>query len=162
MMRISCAGKREYLMSMIRTTWSRWLHPALRAIAVLGFAISATGPAAAAGGGAAQTDPGAMESKHFDSKGKLPSRHTIGRQEQLRGSLPFDDERDFEEQKRGFIASPGYKQIMAEAGHVAWDMGSYEWLLQGKGPTRSTRCADSTWRISASSKATRAGSFLTR
>jgi alkyl sulfatase BDS1-like metallo-beta-lactamase superfamily hydrolase len=119
-------------MSMIRTTWSRWLHPALRAIAVLGFAISATGPAAAAGGGAAQTDPGAMESKHFDSKGKLPSRHTIGRQEQLRGSLPFDDERDFEEQKRGFIASPGYKQIMAEAGHVAWDMGSYEWLLQGK------------------------------
>jgi alkyl sulfatase BDS1-like metallo-beta-lactamase superfamily hydrolase len=50
----------------------------------------------------------------------------------LRKSLPFGDERDFEENKRGFIAAPPYKQILAEAGHVAWDMGSYEWLLQGK------------------------------
>ena len=46
--------------------------------------------------------------------------------------LPFEDKRDFEEQKKGFIAAPKYKQIMAEAGNVAWDMGSYEWLLQGK------------------------------
>jgi alkyl sulfatase BDS1-like metallo-beta-lactamase superfamily hydrolase len=50
----------------------------------------------------------------------------------LRKSLPFGDERDFEENKRGFIAAPPYKQILAEAGHVAWDMGSYDWLLQGK------------------------------
>ncbi len=50
----------------------------------------------------------------------------------LRKSLPFKDKRDFEEQKRGFIAAPSYKQIMAEAGNVAWDMGSYGWLLQGK------------------------------
>jgi alkyl sulfatase BDS1-like metallo-beta-lactamase superfamily hydrolase len=34
--------------------------------------------------------------------------------------------------KKGFIAAPAYKQIKAEAGHVAWAMGSYEWLLQGK------------------------------
>ena len=47
-------------------------------------------------------------------------------------TLPFDDERDFLEAKKGFIAAPGYKQIMAEAGHVAWDIGSYEWLLQGE------------------------------
>ena len=46
--------------------------------------------------------------------------------------LPFDDKRDFEEAKQGFIAAPAYKQIMAEAGNVAWDMGSYEFLLQGK------------------------------
>jgi alkyl sulfatase BDS1-like metallo-beta-lactamase superfamily hydrolase len=43
--------------------------------------------------------------------------------------LPFDDKRDFEEAKKGFIAAPPYKQIMAEAGNVAWDMESYEWLL---------------------------------
>jgi len=49
----------------------------------------------------------------------------------LRATLPFDDERDFEEAKTGFIAAPPYKRIMAEAGNVAWDMGSYEFLLQG-------------------------------
>ena len=50
----------------------------------------------------------------------------------MRATLPFADKRDFEEANKGFIAAPEYKQIMAEAGNVAWDMGSYEWLLQGK------------------------------
>jgi alkyl sulfatase BDS1-like metallo-beta-lactamase superfamily hydrolase len=86
----------------------------------------------AAGGGGAVTDPGAMEGKHFDPKGKMPSKFTVEMQNKWRQSLPFDDKREFEEQKKGFIASPDYKQIKAEAGHVAWDMGSYEWLLQGK------------------------------
>ena len=47
-------------------------------------------------------------------------------------TLPFDDKRDFDEAKKGFIAEPPYKQIMADAGQVAWDMGSYQWLLQNK------------------------------
>jgi alkyl sulfatase BDS1-like metallo-beta-lactamase superfamily hydrolase len=70
--------------------------------------------------------------KHFHPKGKMPSKFTIELQNGQRKSLPFDDRRDFEEAKKGFIAAPDYKKIMAEAGHVAWDMGSYEWLLQGK------------------------------
>ncbi len=69
---------------------------------------------------------------HFHEKGKRPSRYTIEAQQQLRKSLPFSDRRDFEEQKKGFIAAPDYKQIMANTGNVAWDMGSYEWLLQGR------------------------------
>ena len=81
---------------------------------------------AAGGGDVVTSDP----SKHFDEKGKLPSKFTIEIQAGLRKSLPFEDERDFEEAKRGFIAAPDYKQIMAEAGHVAWDMGSYEFLLE--------------------------------
>ena len=36
------------------------------------------------------------------------------------------------EAKKGFIAEPPYKQIKADAGQVAWDMGSYQWLLQDK------------------------------
>jgi alkyl sulfatase BDS1-like metallo-beta-lactamase superfamily hydrolase len=72
------------------------------------------------------------ESKHFHPKGKLPSKFTIELQKSLRATLPFEDERDFEEARRGFIAAPPYKQIMAEAGNVAWDIGSYEFLLQGK------------------------------
>ena len=69
---------------------------------------------------------------HFHPKGKMPSRFTVELQNGLRKSLPFEDKRDFEEAKRGFIAAPAYKQIMAEKGNVAWDMGSYEFLLTDK------------------------------
>ena len=71
-----------------------------------------------------------MKDKHFDPKGKLPSRFTIDLQSFLRKTLPFEDKRDFEESQKGFIAAPPYKQIMAEAGNVAWDMASYDFLLQ--------------------------------
>ena len=83
---------------------------------------------AAGGGDVIATDP----TKHFHPKGKMASPYTVDLQKKMRQSLPFDDKRDFEEQKKGFIAAPDYKQIMADAGHVAWDMGSYEWLLQGE------------------------------
>jgi alkyl sulfatase BDS1-like metallo-beta-lactamase superfamily hydrolase len=89
---------------------------------VCAFASSAF---SAGGGGIVKADP----SKHFDPKGKMPSEYTIKLQEGLRATLPFDDKRDFEEAKKGFIAAPPYKQIKAEDGHVAWDMESYEWLL---------------------------------
>jgi len=82
----------------------------------------------AGGGGVITADP----TKHFDSKGKMPSKFTVELQNGLRKTLPFEDKRDFEENKKGFIAAPEYKQIMADAGHVAWDMGRYEWLLGGK------------------------------
>lgn len=91
------------------------------------FIYGMLSPSFAAGGGDVVTsDP----SKHFDAKGNPPSEFTIELQEGLRKTLPFEDKRDFEEAKRGFIAAPDYKQIMAEAGHVAWDMGSYEFLLE--------------------------------
>jgi alkyl sulfatase BDS1-like metallo-beta-lactamase superfamily hydrolase len=60
----------------------------------------------------------------------MPSKFTIELQNGLRKSLPFEDKRDFEEAKKGFIAAPTYKQIMAEAGNVAWDIGSYDFLLE--------------------------------
>ena len=70
--------------------------------------------------------------KHFDSNGKLPSTFTLELRKGVTATLPFDDKRDFDEAKKGFIAEPPYKQIMADAGQVAWDMGSYQWLLQDK------------------------------
>jgi alkyl sulfatase BDS1-like metallo-beta-lactamase superfamily hydrolase len=91
-----------------------------------------SGFAMAAGGGGVVADPGAMQGKHFDEKGKAPSSYTVELQNGLRKTLPFQDNRDFEESKRGFIAAPPYKTIMADAGNVAWDMGSYDFLLQGK------------------------------
>jgi alkyl sulfatase BDS1-like metallo-beta-lactamase superfamily hydrolase len=87
---------------------------------------------ASGGGGAAETDPNAMQGKHFDAKGKMPSQYTKELIKGQRSSLPFEDTRDFEESKKGFIAAPPYREIMADAGHVAWNMGSYDYLLQGK------------------------------
>jgi alkyl sulfatase BDS1-like metallo-beta-lactamase superfamily hydrolase len=72
------------------------------------------------------------QEQHFHPKGKPPSPFTIEMQQRLRKMLPLDDKRDFEEAKKGFIAAPTYKQIKAEAGHVAWDMASYQFLLDGK------------------------------
>ena len=69
---------------------------------------------------------------HFNSQGNAPSEFTITRQEALRESLPFEDQRDFEEHKRGFIAAPPYRQIRSESGDLVWDIGSYDFLLEGK------------------------------
>ena len=68
----------------------------------------------------------------FNSDSKPASVHTKRIIEELRASLPFSDERDFEEQQRGFLAAPSYKEIMADAGHVAWSMGKYEFLLEDR------------------------------
>jgi alkyl sulfatase BDS1-like metallo-beta-lactamase superfamily hydrolase len=100
-----------------------------RSMIILTVLLLTAGQSLAAGGGKiVAADP----TKHFDPKGKVPSRFTIELQNGLRKSLPFEDKRDFEEAKKGFIAAPPYKQIMAEAGHVAWDMGSYGFLLTDK------------------------------
>ena len=72
------------------------------------------------------------QEQHFDPKGKPPSQFTIELQQRLRAALPFDDQRDFEEARKGFLAAPPYKQIKAEAGHVAWNMGAYDFLLEGQ------------------------------
>ncbi len=51
-----------------------------------------------------------VNNEHFDPKGKMPSSLTIALQNGLRQSLPFGDQRDFEEVKKGFIAAPPYKR----------------------------------------------------
>ena len=62
---------------------------------------------------------------HFHPKGKAPSKFTLDVLKQARGGLPFGDTKDFEEQKKGFIAPMDDLKIMADAGHVAWDMGRF-------------------------------------
>jgi alkyl sulfatase BDS1-like metallo-beta-lactamase superfamily hydrolase len=70
---------------------------------------------------------------HFHPKGKPPSQHTIAALEQARKTLPFTDARDFEEQKKGFLAAPDSRKIMSNAGTVAWDMERFDWLAEGEG-----------------------------
>jgi alkyl sulfatase BDS1-like metallo-beta-lactamase superfamily hydrolase len=69
---------------------------------------------------------------HFNPKGFQPSSHTSSLQSALRDSLPFEDERDFEEAKRGFIAEPDSRQIIGAAGNIVWDMTRYDFLLTGE------------------------------
>ncbi len=100
----------------------------------LALAIASTGGAItiaqAAAGGAIVTAPTPSSGRHFDPNGSLPTTFTIELRKGIEATLPFEDKRDFDEAKKGFIAEPPYKQIKADAGHVAWDMGSYQWLLK--------------------------------
>jgi len=61
-----------------------------------------------------------------------PSEHTIENQGAVRKALPFEDTRDFDEHRRGFIAEPPYRRIEDASGNTVWDMGRYDFLLDGK------------------------------
>jgi len=65
---------------------------------------------------------------HFHPKGKAPSRYTNAVHDDARRTLPFSDTQDFDEQKRGLIAEMPKQQIMADAGHVAWDKERFDFL----------------------------------
>jgi alkyl sulfatase BDS1-like metallo-beta-lactamase superfamily hydrolase len=112
-------------MKRARAAWTALLG------GLIGFA-SAAAQAQTPGASLIPADHGASATKHFDPLGKPPSTFTIQLRNGFQAELPFDDKRDFDEAKHGFIAEPAYTQIRADAGHVAWDMGSYGWLLTGR------------------------------
>jgi linear primary-alkylsulfatase len=102
-------------------------------LSILLVSLSAVGAQAQAPGASLlPADGGASAARHFDPLGKPPSKFTIELRNGQKAELPFADKRDFDEAKRGFIAEPAYTKIIADAGHVAWDMASYGWLLTGK------------------------------
>ena len=70
--------------------------------------------------------------EHFSPKGKAPSTFTIEAQQRQRGILPFADKMDFEEAKRGLLAVPASKEIKDAQGGVVWNLGQWDFLLQGK------------------------------
>jgi alkyl sulfatase BDS1-like metallo-beta-lactamase superfamily hydrolase len=65
---------------------------------------------------------------HFHPQGKAPSEHTIRVIQEAGTTLPFDDTRDFNEQARGLIAERTDRQIMSNAGNVAFDRSDYDFL----------------------------------
>jgi alkyl sulfatase BDS1-like metallo-beta-lactamase superfamily hydrolase len=77
---------------------------------------------------AQNAQPAAPLKGHFHPKGKAPSKFTREALQKARGQLPFADRRDFEEQKKGLIAPMKEMQIKADASHVAWDMGRFQFL----------------------------------
>ena len=80
----------------------------------------------------AQTPAAAPLKGHFHPKGKAPSRFTKEILAKAKTTLPFGDTKDFEEQKKGLIASMKELKIMADAGHVAWDMERFQFLNEDR------------------------------
>ncbi|MEQ1942952.1 alkyl sulfatase dimerization domain-containing protein [Mesorhizobium sp. VNQ89] len=100
----------------------------LGALPIAGAAFAVAGDFLGEGGTArAQEAPLAG---HFHPQGKAPSKFTKEILKQSRAGLPFADTRDFDEQKRGLIASMTEMTIPADAGHVAWDMERFLFLDQ--------------------------------
>jgi alkyl sulfatase BDS1-like metallo-beta-lactamase superfamily hydrolase len=80
------------------------------------------------GEGAARAQTAEPLAGHFHPKGKAPSEHTLRVLAEAHGQLPWSDTRDFDEQARGLIAEMPAPQIMADAGHVAWDRAAFDFL----------------------------------
>lgn len=80
---------------------------------------------------AACTSAVVVAQDHFNPKGNPASDSTVALQNELRFTLPFTDERDYQEARRGFIAEPDSRQILGASGNVVWDMSRYDFLLTG-------------------------------
>lgn len=100
----------------------------LRTIPVTGAAFAVTGSALFDDSIARAEEAPAPLASHFHPKGKAPSEHTRQHLKRQASELPFSDTRDFEELKKGFIAPMPDLKIMADAGHVAWDMERFRFL----------------------------------
>jgi alkyl sulfatase BDS1-like metallo-beta-lactamase superfamily hydrolase len=99
----------------------------LGAVPLAGAAFAVSGDLL--GHGAASAQPAPLAG-HFHPAGKAPSAHTLEVLKQARSRLPFDDTRDFDEQRRGLIAPMTEMTIPADAGHTAWDMERFRFLDQ--------------------------------
>ena len=99
----------------------------LKAIPTMGTAFAVSG-AALLDDAVAHAQEAAPLEEHFHPKGKAPSKFTLEILDEARRTLPFSDTRDFDEQKRGFIAEMPDKKIMADVGHVAWDKERFDFL----------------------------------
>ncbi|MGV2976422.1 alkyl/aryl-sulfatase [Roseibium alexandrii] len=99
----------------------------LKSIPALGAAFAVAGKIAL-DDSPAKAQSAAPAGGHFHPKGKSPSEHTLKVLAEARNGLPFSDTRDFDEQERGLIAEMQQMQIPADAGHTAWDKGSFDFL----------------------------------
>ena len=99
----------------------------IQSLPAVGAAFSVAGHLVLDGSLARAQEPSPLQG-HFHPKGKAPSKFTLDVLKSARAGLPFADTRDIEEQKKGLIAPMKDLQIMADAGHVAWDMERFRFL----------------------------------
>ncbi len=102
----------------------------IKALPGAGAAFSLAGSAIWGEGVARARDDGLSPAfaGHFHPQGKPPSEFTRDVLRRARTALPFADERDFAEQRKGLIAAMTAMTIPADAGHLAWDMRQFQFL----------------------------------
>lgn len=61
---------------------------------------------------------------------KSASKYTIAHQAELLKNLPFSDKLDFTLVEKGLIKRPEKLIIKDQAGHVVWELGNYQFLLE--------------------------------
>ena len=103
----------------------------VQSLPAVGAAFAVAGHSILQEGSARAQTPAPLKG-HFHPKGKAPSSFTLDVLKQAKATLPFGDKRDFEEQKKGFLAPMKDLKIMADAGHVAWDMERFQFLEEPK------------------------------
>ena len=62
------------------------------------------------------------------NQAKPATAHTIAANQALRDELPFQDQRSFDDARRGFIASLDPLKITRDGGQVAYDLSRFEFL----------------------------------
>ncbi|MGF1766329.1 MBL fold metallo-hydrolase [Enterovibrio makurazakiensis] len=68
----------------------------------------------------------------FTPNTKAPTATTQAFAAEQRATLPFSDKKDFELVEKGFIAQQENLEIKDANGKVVWELGNYEFLLEGK------------------------------
>ncbi len=96
----------------------------LKTIPTFGTAFAVSGNILLDDAGALAQEAPVLEG-HFHSKGKAPSAHAQAILDEDRATVPFSDTEHLDERKRVLIAEMPKKQIMADAGHVAWDKARF-------------------------------------
>lgn len=90
----------------------------------LSLAWVAQAAAQSPGASLVPADGGASATKHFDTLGKTPSTFTLEIRKGLQAELPFADKRRLRGSEARLHRRAPYTKIMADAGHVAWDMAA--------------------------------------
>ncbi len=105
---------------------------AVSALLIAAICVAQWDEALAAGAGSGEPQVAASPAEHFHPLGKPPSPYTLDVIRKARETMPFDDKRDFKEAEKGFIAPLESMVVMADAGHVAWDIERYEFFSEGR------------------------------
>lgn len=117
---------------MIKRLVSKPLKPAVVSIAAVALAICGDGPVQAEAPTSTAPKPAAEATKAANAA--------------IEAALPFNDQRDFENAKRGFIAAIEGGKILNSEGRVVWDLGQFGFIEPSAEQVAPETVNPSLWR----------------
>lgn len=64
----------------------------------------------------------------YNKQTKPPTNFTIAYQAQQKALLPFSDQRDYEDSRKGLLIKPSERYIKSDNGNIIWDFHYYDFL----------------------------------